>query len=366
MGLTDSDSRYMDHAFAIGRRQRGRTWPNPAVGCVLVKDDTIVGRGWTARGGRPHAETRALAAAGERARDATAYVTLEPCAHQGQTQPCAEALIHAGVARVVSAMDDPDPRVAGAGHRRLAAAGVTVTTECLPERARTEHHGYLTRTRTGRPALTLKLALSLDGKVALTAGTPTPITGRRTQRFCHRLRSDHDAILVGRGTVQSDNPQLTARLPGIADQPVRIVLDSHRQLDPHRILLSTANEHPVWICHGAKCAPESDRPGVTSIACRLDSTGRIDSADALQQIGDRGITRLFCEGGPTVATSLLAAGLVDTVYVFIAGAVFGSAALPAVGTLAPILGGFTLQSVDRCGNDSICCWTRGSEGMGCT
>ncbi len=364
MELTNSDVRYMDHALALGRRQRGQTWPNPAVGCVLVSNDTIVGRGWTASGGRPHAEAQALIAAGDRARGATAYITLEPCAHQGQTPPCAEALIEAGIARVITAMDDPDPRVAGAGHALLAAAGISVTRSCLAQQASTEHHGYLTRCRTGRPALTLKLALSFDGKAALHAGTPTSITGSATQRFCHRLRSDHDAILVGRGTVIADNPRLTCRLPGIVDQPIRIILDSRLQLNPDCALLSTAADHPVWICHGPDAFPVPDRPGLTPIACQPDANGRIDCADALARLGDRGLTHVFCEGGPRLAASLLAADLVDTVYGFIAGTIFGSTGLPAIGIL-PAPRGFTLHSVERCGNDSICCWKRGSEGPGC-
>ncbi len=365
MGLTSSDTRYMELAFAVGSRQCGRTWPNPAVGCVLVKNDIIIARGWTARGGRPHAETRALATAGERARGATAYVTLEPCAHQGRTRPCAQALIDAGVARVVSAMEDPDPRVAGAGHRLLAAAGIAVSTNCLHDRARDVHEGHCTRITTGRPGVTLKLAMTLDGRVSGKVGTRTAITGPQTQRLCHHLRSQHDAILVGRGTIEIDNPQLTVRLAGIEDQPVRIVLDSQLRIAEESALIRTAASHPVWICHGATRIPESAPDGVTHIACRTGSDGRIDLMDGLAVLGQRGMTRIFCEGGPRVATSLLKAGLVDRVYIFMAGTVLGSRALAAVGPL-PNRPEFTLQSVDCYGNDSICCWVRGSAATDAT
>ena len=216
----------MDHALALARRGLGNTWPNPAVGCVLVRDGRVVGRGWTQPGGRPHAEVRALAQAGEAARGATAYVTLEPCAHHGKTPPCAEALIRSGVARVVTALTDPDPRVSGRGHAMLRAAGIAVTEGVRESAAREAQRGFLTRVTLGRPMLTLKLATSFDGRIATALGESQWITAPAARRQVHALRLTHDAVMVGGGTARADRPGLNVRGMGRVRQPVRVVVSS--------------------------------------------------------------------------------------------------------------------------------------------
>ena len=222
----------MAHALALGQRGLGRTWPNPAVGCVIVHGGRVVGRGWTQPGGRPHAEVRALAQAGSAARGATAYVTLEPCAHHGHTGPCAEALIAAGVARVVTALQDPDPRVSGRGHAMLRAAGVAVTEGVLEPEARAVNAGFLKRVCHGLPLVTLKLATTLDGRIATASGESRWITGPEARRAVHALRLVHDAVLVGAGTARADDPDLTVRDLGATHQPVRIVIDSRLEHAP--------------------------------------------------------------------------------------------------------------------------------------
>jgi diaminohydroxyphosphoribosylaminopyrimidine deaminase/5-amino-6-(5-phosphoribosylamino)uracil reductase len=225
------DTRFMRLAFALGRHGLGRTWPNPAVGAVLVKDGVIVGRGWTQPGGRPHAETEALARAGAAARGATLYVTLEPCSHHGKTPPCADAIVAAGVARVVSALVDPNPEVAGAGHWRMAEAGVVVEVGIGAEEARHAHAGHIRRVQDGRPNVTLKLAVSVDEKVALAGRKPVRITGEGATARVHLMRATNDAVLTGIGSVLSDDPLLTCRLPGMEERsPVRVVLDTMLRL----------------------------------------------------------------------------------------------------------------------------------------
>src|SRR6476620_10049983 len=225
------DERYMQLAFAMGRRNLGQTWPNPAVGALIVKDGIIVGRGWTQQGGRPHAEVEALRRAKKAAQGATMYVTLEPCSHQGKTPPCADAIIAAGIARVISALVDPNPEVAGAGHWRLAEAGVVVEVGIGAEEARRAHAGHIRRVQDGRPHVTLKLAVSADEKVALAGRKPVSITGAAATPRVHLMRSMNDAVLTGIGTVVSDDPLLTCRLPGMdARSPVRVVLDTMLRL----------------------------------------------------------------------------------------------------------------------------------------
>ncbi len=233
-----ADRRFMALALSLGRRGLGRTWPNPAVGAVIVKDGVIVGRGWTQPGGRPHAEVEALRRAGEAARGATLYVTLEPCSHHGKTPPCADAVIAAGIARVVSALEDPNPEVAGEGHARLRAAGIAVEVGVGAEEARRDHAGHIRRMRDGRPHVMLKLAISADGKAGAAGRKPVAITGEAVRERVHLLRAHSDAIMVGIGTVLADDPMLTCRLPGMAkDSPVRIVADSMLRLPVHSRLV---------------------------------------------------------------------------------------------------------------------------------
>ena len=296
----------MDHALALARRGLGNTWPNPAVGCVLVRDGRVVGRGWTQPGGRPHAEVRALAQAGEAARGATAYVTLEPCAHHGKTPPCAEALIRSGVARVVTALTDPDPRVSGRGHAMLRAAGIAVTEGVREAAAREAQRGFLTRVTLGRPMLTLKLATSFDGRIATALGESQWITAPAARRHVHALRLTHDAVMVGGGTARADRPGLNVRGMGRVRQPVRVVVSS----GPLPDLPPEGPEHgPLWQLAG-------------------------DPAAVMADLGARGLTRVLCEGGGILAAGLLRAELVDQLVGYTAGVVLGGDGRAATGPLA--------------------------------
>ncbi len=247
------DARFMRLAFTLGQRGLGNAWPNPAVGAVIVKDGVIVGRGWTQSGGRPHAEVEALRHAKKAAQGATMYVTLEPCSHQGKTPPCADAIIRAGVARVVSALEDPNPEVAGQGHERLRAKGIKVDIGLGADEARRAHAGHIMRVTHHRPYVTLKLAVSADGKAGLAGRKPVAITGEAARARVFQMRAASDAILVGIGTVLSDNPQLTCRLPGMFERsPVRVVLDASLKLPLATSVVATVRETPTWVFTSAK------------------------------------------------------------------------------------------------------------------
>jgi diaminohydroxyphosphoribosylaminopyrimidine deaminase / 5-amino-6-(5-phosphoribosylamino)uracil reductase len=311
-------------ALALGRRGLGNTWPNPSVGAVLVRPDdgqpVIVGRGWTQPGGRPHAEIEALRRAGAAARGATLYVTLEPCSHHGKTPPCADAIVAAGIARVVSALEDPNPEVAGQGHGRLRAAGIAIEVGLGTEQARRDHAGHLRRMRDGRPHVTLKLAVSADHKAGLAGRRPAAITGEAARARVHRLRAMNDAILVGIGTVLADDPQLTCRLPGMeARSPVRVVLDARLRLPPGSALATSARATPVWAVAAPDAPAEAERAlrelGVEVLRTPAQA-GRLDLAAVLRMLAGRGITRLMVEGGPTVAAAFVAADLVDAAALF--------------------------------------------------
>ena len=252
-----ADARFIALALTLGRRGLGNTWPNPAVGAVVVRagdEPVILGRGWTQPGGRPHAETEALRRAGAAARGGTLYVTLEPCSHFGRTPPCFDAIIAAGIARVVSAIEDPNPQVAGRGHDRLRAAGIAVDVGVGAEEAQRAHAGHIRRVRDRRPHVLLKLALSADDKVALAGRRPVAITGAAARDLVHRMRAQHDAILIGIGTAIADDPELTCRLPGMAFRsPVRVVLDTNLRLPPGSRLARTARETPVWVVAQERC-----------------------------------------------------------------------------------------------------------------
>lgn len=325
----------MSHALALAARGLGRTWPNPAVGCVLLRGGRVIGRGWTQPGGRPHAERRALDQAGD-ARGATAYVTLEPCAHHGQTPPCADALIAAGVARVVTALTDPDPRVAGRGHARLRAAGIPVTESVLEAEARRLNAGFLKRVTQGLPFVTLKLATTLDGRIATASGESRWITGPEARRFVHLLRLTHDAVMVGSGTARADDPDLTARDIGAPHQPVRLVIDRSLSHRPDSRLGRSARVHPVWLIHGPE-APDDRRAawqstGATLLACPAEGS-HLDLRAALRLLADQGLTRILCEGGGTLGAALLRAGLVDDLIQISAGKLIGAEGVPALGPL---------------------------------
>jgi diaminohydroxyphosphoribosylaminopyrimidine deaminase / 5-amino-6-(5-phosphoribosylamino)uracil reductase len=314
------DQRFMALALALGRRSLGRAWPNPAVGAVVVKDGVIIGRGWTQAGGRPHAETEALKAAGKSARGATMYTTLEPCSHQGKTPPCAEAIIRAGIARVVSALEDPNPEVAGQGYARLRERGIAVEIGLAVEEARRAHVGHIRRIAEGRPHVLLKLALSADGKVGAAGRKPVAITGEAVRTQVSLLRARYDAILVGVGTVLSDNPSLTCRLPGMLDHsPVRVVLDAGLRVPLSYSMVATARETPTWIV----CAPAASAMAEQVLrergleVLRVEAKeGRLDLLQLLKRLAELGITRLMVEGGPTVAASFVKADLVDEAVLF--------------------------------------------------
>jgi diaminohydroxyphosphoribosylaminopyrimidine deaminase/5-amino-6-(5-phosphoribosylamino)uracil reductase len=313
------DLRFMDVALTLGRRGLGNAWPNPAVGAVVVRDDggtpIIVGRGWTQPGGRPHAETEALRRAGPLARGATLYVTLEPCSHHGKTPPCTDAIIAAGMSRVVSAIEDPNREVAGRGHALLRAAGIAVDVGVGAGCALRAHAGHIRRVCDGRPHVTLKLAVSADGKAGLAGRKPAPITGEAARAQVHLMRANNDAVLVGIGTALADDPQLTCRLPGMAGRsPVRVVLDTGLRLPPSSALARSASETPVWVVAGEAGGEDAERAlrarKVEVIRCRL-SGFRLDLAAVLRRLAARGITRLMVEGGPTIAAAFVAANLVD-------------------------------------------------------
>lgn len=364
--MTDADTTHMRHALSLAARGLGRVWPNPAVGCVVVNHGRIVGRGFTADGGRPHAETIALAQAGEQAKGATAYVTLEPCSHIGQTPPCAEALIKSGISRVVIATEDPDPRVCGRGIALLKEAGLSVSTGCLVNEAQDLQRGFFTRINHGRPALTLKLAMSLDGRIATASGESKWITGPDARRAVHGLRASHDAVMVGAGTVRADNPDLRIRALGTTHQPVRIVTSRHLRLPEGSQLWSSASEAPVWIVcdEGALISPEAKawgNAGATLIP--VPSNGaHLSPHETLTALGDKGLTRVFCEGGGMLAASLLAADLVDELIVFAAGKLIGAEGQPGVGPLGisalSQTPAFELVDVQAVGADVMQRWRR--------
>lgn len=329
-------------ALTIGRRAEGRAGPNPAVGCVLVKNGAAVGRGWTQAGGRPHAETEALRRAGAEAAGATAYVTLEPCAHHGATPPCATALVAAGVRRVVSAIEDPDPRVAGRGHAMLAEAGVAVETGTLAAEAEEAHRGYLMRRRRGRPYLTLKLGTTLDGRIATASGESRWITGPAARARAHLLRVENDAILVGSGTALADDPRLDARLPGLAEaSPVRVVLDRRLATPLDGQLGATADAPPLWLMHGAVAALERRDAWRARGALLLETPTRreadggetLDLDAAMRALAARGVNQALCEGGGRIAAALIRAGLVDRIVTATAGAAIGADGYSAIAAL---------------------------------
>lgn len=352
-------------ALSLGRRGQGNAAPNPAVGCVIVRDGRIIGRGWTQPGGRPHAETEALSQAGDAARGATAYVTLEPCAHHGQTPPCADALIAAGVARVVIALKDSDPRVDGAGAARLEAAGIVVDTGLCSDEAQADLSGFLLRVEQGRPLVTLKLASSFDGRIATGTGESQWITGPEARRVVHAMRSRHDAVMVGGGTARHDDPSLTVRGMGVAHQPARVVVSRRLDLPLLGTLARTARQVPVVLCHGRDAEPMRQQTwrdlGAHLLPCAAQGS-QLDPHDVLQQLGTYGLTRVFCEGGSALAAALIEADLVDRLVGFTAGLAIGAEGLPNIGALGlsklDDAARFDLVSCRQVGADICHEWTR--------
>src|SRR6266478_1372831 len=316
-----ADQRFMQLALTLGRRGQGRTWPNPAVGAVVVKDGVIIGRGWTQPGGRPHAEPEALRRAGEAARGATLYVTLEPCSHIGKSPPCADAIIAAGIARVVSAIEDPNPEVAGQGHAKLRDAGISVDIGLGAAEAARDHAGHFRRVRDKRPHVILKLAVSSDDKIGAAGRKPVAISGEAAKARVHLLRAQCDAILVGIGTVRADDPLLTCRLPGMAARsPVRVVLDRSLRIPGSSRLVHSARETPLWVMTSnlaeARAAMKLGAAGtqVIRVATATTPPRGLELRAVLHALAERGITRLLVEGGARVASSFVAAGLVDEIW----------------------------------------------------
>ena len=324
----------MSLALSLGKRGQGNVWPNPSVGCVLVNGDRIVGRGWTQPGGRPHAEIMALQQAGVLARHSTAYITLEPCAHHGETGPCTDNLILAGIERCIIATADVDPRVLGRGIEKLKSAGIKVLVGCMEAEAKVSHCGFFKKVLVGRPRLTLKMALSVDGRIGTQSGESQWITGPLARRDVHTLRASHDAVLIGGGTARADNPSLTVRGLGKTLQPVRIVAST--SLNFSGLAMKSTRDHaPLWVCHGAgardtmKWEKNSDK--MLEVHNFVD--GELDLNEMLQKLGSEGITSIFCEGGGLLGSSLIKAGLVDDLIVYSAGLVIGGDGLASLGEL---------------------------------
>lgn len=326
----------MRAAIALGRRWQGSTSPNPSVGSIVVRDGVIVGRGATRPGGRPHAETVAIMDAGDKAKGATIYVSLEPCSHFGRTPPCAQTIISSGIARVVSALEDPDLRVAGRGHKMLRDAGLEVIEGVCTHEALRANLGHVLRVSQKRPMVTLKLAETADGFAAGGAHDPRlAITGAAANNSVHVMRAMHDAIMVGAGTVLADDPLMTVRLPGLENRrPLRVVLDTELSISPGSRLVATAREFPVLVICGPKASPaaqaELESHGVQVVHCRPGADGRLDLFAALQLLSERGLTRVFSEGGPSIGSGLVLAGLVEDVVLFTNERPLGRAGTPSL------------------------------------
>jgi diaminohydroxyphosphoribosylaminopyrimidine deaminase/5-amino-6-(5-phosphoribosylamino)uracil reductase len=337
--MRDVDERWMAAALRFGRRNFGLTAPNPCVAALIVNDDVLVGRGVTAPGGRPHAEAVALAEAGEAARGATMYVTLEPCSHSGVTPPCAEAIVAAGLARVVAALEDPDARVAGQGFAKLREAGVAVEVGAGEAQARRDHRGHILRATVGRPLVTLKLALTADGYAAGEEhDARLAITGEAANSAVQVMRSLNDAIMIGVGTACDDDPLLTIRLPGVAQTPLRVVLDSRLELPLGSRLAATAREFPTLVVATAAGSAAREAAlaakGVETARVEPDPAGGVDLGATLRLLGQRGVTRVFSEGGPRAASRLIALGLADEAALFSAVKPLGRPGRPALDAAA--------------------------------
>jgi len=329
------DDALMQAALTLARRGLGRVWPNPAVGCVIVRDGQVVGRGWTQPGGRPHAETEALHQAGAAAQGATAYVTLEPCNHHGRTPPCTDALIAAGVARVVVAIEDPDPRVEGRGLARLRDAGIAVELGLRASEAAELNAGFFLKITLGRPLVAVKMATSLDGRIATHTGQSQWITGHDARAYGHLLRAQHDAILIGSGTALADDPALTCRLAGLEQRsPVRVIVDSRLRTPLTSALVRGARQVPTWVLTREDAARDRIAAyrdaGVVVTPFPAGDDGSLDLSAALKHLATAGITRLLVEGGGAVIAGLLRADLVDRLYHFRAALAIGGDGIAAI------------------------------------
>jgi diaminohydroxyphosphoribosylaminopyrimidine deaminase/5-amino-6-(5-phosphoribosylamino)uracil reductase len=365
----ETDAQHMRAAITLARRGLGETAPNPSVGCVIVRGHAVIARGRTAAGGRPHAEAEALRLAGAAARGATAYVSLEPCAHHGKTPPCANALVEAGIARVVIGARDPNPIVNGEGISVLRAAGIEVTENILNAEARAVISGFAMVQAAGRPLLRLKLASTLDGKIATRTMESQWLTGEAARRAAHAMRGRHDAVLAGVGTVLADDPELTCRIDGFRSAPlVRIVVDSHLRTPLLSKLVSTADQSPVWILHRNGADPirkqALEQAGVRLIEVAGGNSG-VDLAAGLQALAKAGLTRILAEGGASLAAALLRAQLVDRLAWFHAPAILGADGWPAAQAFGiehlADMPRFTRVAQERWGDDLLSTFTATHE-----
>jgi diaminohydroxyphosphoribosylaminopyrimidine deaminase/5-amino-6-(5-phosphoribosylamino)uracil reductase len=360
------DKKWMSVALSLAKRTKGATWPNPNVGCVIVKDDNLIGRGWTAPTGRPHAETQALNSACAASANSTAYVTLEPCAHTGKTKPCTSSLIRANVARVVIATRDPDPRVSGQGLKLLKNAGISITEGILKDEACYEHFGFFNRILNGKPKITLKLATSLDGKIATKNNESKWITGERSRKLTHLYRMQSDAVMIGSRTAIMDDPSLNVRHITTKQQPAKIIIDTTLKTPLTSKIFQSANEFKTIIC----CGHNVDQSlvsiwinqGSKIIKCKTNMDGKIDLIDAMKHLGTIGINNIFCEGGASLATSLLKADLIDEFISMTSGLLIGANGRSVVGNFdnlsiskLPIL---KLRESYKYGQDVVSIWSK--------
>lgn len=356
-----ADESWMRRALALAEQARGLTSPNPLVGAVVVRDETVVGEGYHERAGAPHAERLALAAAGSRARGATLYVTLEPCVHQGRTPPCVPAILESGIRRVIIAVQDPDPRVRGAGAAALTGAGLVVTVGCLPEESRRLNRPFFTWVTRGRPFVTLKVAMSLDGKTADWEGSSRWITGEAARQAAHRLRSECDAVAVGITTLLADDPELTVRLdPPWPREPYRVVVDSRGRTPLSAKILSAGRPERTLIAVTDRAeavhlrALEARGAQVLKLPAR---DGRVDLAALLSELGAREVTALLLEGGGELSAGFLEGNLVDRVAVFVGPVLLGGRSAPTAvaGPGKRLKDGYRLRgmTVRRVGEDVL-------------
>lgn len=326
MTFSAADNAYMARAIQLAERGLYTTDPNPRVGCVLVNDDGIVGEGWHEKAGEPHAEVFALRAAGEKAKGATAYVTLEPCCHHGKTPPCSDALIRAGVSRVVAAMIDPNPRVAGLGLQQLQQAGIQTSYGLLEAQARALNPGFIRRMQSGRPYVRCKLAMSLDGRTAMASGESKWITSPAAREDVHRLRARSSAIMTGAGTVLADDPRMTVRLEGVTQQPLRVVVDTYLSILPQARMLKEPGETLIFTCAEDVTVMESLQQAGARVEHLPGCHPDVDLARVLDRLGELGINEVLLETGATLSGAMLRQGLVDELIVYMAPVLMGNSA----------------------------------------
>ena len=370
MAINDNilnDQSHMRVALRLAARGLGSVWPNPSVGCVIVKDNIVISRGVTGAYGRPHGEDIALKLAGDKANGATLYVTLEPCSHHGKTPPCAEAIIKSGIKRVVIAIGDPDPRVSGNGILMLKNAAIKVDIGCMKDEARYISAGFLMRINHKRPLVAIKTATTLDGYIATNKGNSKWITGDQARMAGHQLRAKYDAILIGSGTAIADDPMLNCRISGFTGrQPVRIVLDSNLNISLNSKLVKTAKQQPIWIITAVNINNNVKNHnkfmalqelGVKILQCKLGDNNHIDIVAAIELIGKKGITRLLVEGGGKLSASLFKANIVDLIYWFRAAAIIGGDGIAAISAYGvdniSMMQKFNLRSIKSIGLDRL-------------